>query len=625
MCGICGYISKNRIDAKTLELMRDTIIYRGPNDAGIWQGEGNQVFVGLAHRRLSILDLSELGHQPMSSNDGNVIISYNGEIYNFLDLKEELIKDGYSFKSTCDTEVILASYQKWGTNCFSHFNGMFGIALWDKNNEELILSRDRMGKKPVYYYWNKETGDFVFASELKPVMQYPYFRKEIRHDMIGEFLSNKYICSPNTIFYDTYKLQPGQFLTYSKGEVKLKSYWDVVDTYRSQSKNIITDYKEALKTLDDLLKDSVARRMIADVPVGTFLSGGIDSSLVTAIAAQQSSQPIKTFSIGFNDKERNEAPYAKAIADYLGTDHTELYVDDETIQDLLLDLPTYYDEPFSDSSQLPMMLVSKLASDEVVVALSGDGGDELFCGYKMYDLAYIAQKVDWIGNILYHVPGRNMWVKRTSPEVRALINNRNQSYKTQLFEDVTIEIARSLLCGNADFCGKHNSEGKTAFSNNWQTRRMLLDMMSYLPDEVLAKADRASMKYSLEVRCPILDYRFVEASMRIPQKYKYHSFDKKHILKDLTYQYVPKNLLDRPKKGFGVPMRKWLRTSLKDNVERLSDKDILEKQGIFNPAAVRMLIDSQSKIDKIQYTSTLWSYYVFQRWYQQYIEDFWNK
>ncbi len=625
MCGICGYVSKNRIDDKTLELMRDTITYRGPNDAGIWQGEGNQIFVGLAHRRLSILDLSELGHQPMSSNDGNIIISYNGEVYNFQDLKEELIKDGYSFKSTCDTEVILASYQKWGTNCFSHFNGMFGIAIWDKNKEELILSRDRMGKKPVYYYWNKETGDFVFASELKPIMQYPYFRKEIRHDMIGEYLGDKYICSPNTIFNDTYKLQPGQFLIYCNGEVKLNSYWDVVDAYQSQSKNQITDYKEALKILDDLLKDSVARRMIADVPVGTFLSGGIDSSLVTAIAAQQSNQPIKTFSIGFYDKERNEAPYAKTIADYLGTDHTELYVDDETIQSLLVDLPTYYDEPFSDSSQLPMMLVSKLASDEVVVALSGDGGDELFCGYNMYDLAYIAQKVDWIGSILYHVPGRNMWIKGMSPEVRALINNRNQNYKTQLFEDVTIEIARSLLCGNFDFGGKHNSEEKTAFSNNWQTRRMLLDMMSYLPDEVLAKADRASMKYSLEIRCPILDYRFVETSMRIPQKYKYHAFDKKYILKDLTYQYVPKNLLDRPKKGFGVPMRKWLRTSLKDNVERLSDKDILEKQGIFDPSAVRMLIDSQSKIDKIQYTSTLWSYYVFQRWYQQYIEDLWNR
>ncbi len=624
MCGICGYVSKRKLEDDILGQMRDAMAHRGPNDAGIWQGQADLGYIGLAHRRLSILDLSDLGHQPMLSHDSDCIISYNGEVYNFLELRDELRNDGFSFKSECDTEVILAAYEKWGTDCFSHFNGMFGIAIWDKKEERLVLARDRMGKKPVYYYYNPSQEEFVFASELKPIMLYPNFKKEIKDKSIGEFLCNKYICPPNTIFENTFKLEPGRYLIYNNSGIRVERYWNVVERYNYLSEAVLSDKNEAINYLSDILDDSVKKRMIADVPVGTFLSGGIDSTLITAIAQQQSKQPIKSFSIGFFDKERNEAPYAKEIAKYIGTDHTELYVDDDTIQRLLIDLPTYYDEPFSDSSQLPMMLVSKLAADNVVVALSGDGGDELFCGYKMYDLTYIAQKFDWAGSMLHNLPAWGRWVEKIPPELRAFINNRNQNAKTQLFIDVVSEPVKNILINDGSFITKYDYESETTHIRNWQERRMLLDMMTYMPDDILMKADRAAMKYSLEVRCPILDYRFVEASMKVSHKLKYCRFDKKHILKEMTYRYVPKELLDRPKKGFGVPLRKWLRTSLRDNIAEFCREDALKKQGIFDVSEMKRLIETQAKSDKIQYSSILWSYYVFQRWYQQYIEDVWN-
>ncbi len=624
MCGICGYVAKQKISDDKLGQMRDTMIHRGPNDAGIWQGQEDLGYVGLAHRRLSILDLSELGHQPMLSDDLNYAITYNGEVYNYIELRDELRADGFSFKSECDTEVILAAYKKWGTDCFLHFNGMFGIAIWDRKEGRLVLARDRMGKKPVYYYYNAAQKDFVFASELKPIMLYPNFQKEIRKESIGEFLCNKYICPPNTIFENTFKLEPGRYLVYNENGIRVKRYWNIVERYDDLSEKTISDTDETISFLSDILGDSVKKRMVADVPVGTFLSGGIDSTLVTAIAQQQVNKPIKTFSIGFYDKERNEAPFAKEIASYIGTNHTELYVDDETVQKLLIDLPTYYDEPFSDSSQLPMMLVSKLAADNVVVALSGDGGDELFCGYKMYDLTYIAQKCDWVGGVLHNLPVREKWIGKIEPELRAFINNRERNYKTQLFIDVVSEPVSKILLNGDSFISKYNHECETTHIRNWQERRMLLDMMTYMPDDILMKTDRASMKYSLEVRCPILDYRFVEASMRISHGLKYCRFDKKHILKEMTYRYVPKELLDRPKKGFGVPLRKWLRTSLKENIAEYCRDDALVKQDIFDTGEMKHLIEMQAKSDKIQYSSILWSYYVFQRWYQQYIEDVWN-
>lgn len=616
MCGICGYLSENRLEDSTLVKMRDTMVHRGPDDAGILQINTIQGHLGLAHRRLSIFDLSEMGHQPMVSPDGKIAIVFNGEIYNFRDIRNELAQIGYSFKSECDTEVIMYSYDKWKESCFSKFNGMFAIAIWDNDDKKLIIARDRMGVKPLYYYWNRDNGDFVFGSELKPIMNYPNYSKNIDFSVLGGYLCYKYIAAPKTIFQNTYKMEPGTYGVYKDGKFTIYSYWDVIKRKLNLSKTEVDSFEECKELLNNNLTDAINRRMIADVPVGLFLSSGIDSALITAIAQKNSSNSIKTFTIGFNENERNEADKAKKIAEYLGTDHTELYIGDREIFDMIEDICKYYDEPFADSSQLPTMLVSKLASESVTVALSGDGGDELFCGYKMYDLEYIAQKVDWIGHILYHFPMIS-WIQGIlSPEIRALINNRGD-FKTQLFIDVTREQVDKILL-EPGINPKHSAENRIKLQN-WQERRMLLDMCTYLPDDIMAKTDRASMKYSLEVRSPLLDYRVVETSLRIPHKYKYMQFDKKHILKELAYEYIPKELLSGPKRGFGVPLAKWLRGPLHQEIKRYSDDQFLKRQGLFNADGVRTLIRIQKNNNKIVYSSILWSYYIFQRWWEEYL------
>lgn len=620
MCGICGYVSKKEISDAVLHEMNNTMLHRGPNDYGVWKYQSGANFVGFAQRRLAIMDLSPLGHQPMESDDRNLVITYNGEVYNFKELRAELENKGYGFLSQCDTEVVLAAYEEWGEDCFSKFNGMFAIAIYDRMKKKLVLARDKMGKKPLYYYHNGS--DFVFASELKPIIKCPLFRKEINRDAIGFYLCNKFIAAPETIFLNTYKLQAGTYLVYQNDRVDIKRYWSVLEKKQQYEKEQFSDYNTAKCQLNSILQDAVSCRMIADVPVGFFLSGGIDSALVTALCSQAVDR-VQSFSIGFHDKERDEAPYAREIAKHLGTQHHELYVEEEDILSMIENLPKYYDEPFSDSSQLPSMLVSKLAASDITVALTGDGGDELFCGYSIYDLVNIAQKVDKIGDILRLCPGMGYMKGLFPPELRAFINNESQVRKVQLFTDVMAEEADKILIdkiGNYKF-----KEEDNLLMKNWQERRMLLDMQTYLPDEVLCKMDRASMKYSLETRCPLLDYRVVEASFKIPHEFKYHHKNKKHILKDLTYEYVPKELLDRPKKGFGVPLRKWLRGVLKEEITNFARPEALRQQGIFCAEGIWRLQHMQEKSDKIVYSSILWSFYVFQRWYQYYIEDLWIK
>lgn len=615
VCGICGYVGRKLIPSDQLIQMNDTMYHRGPDDHGIWECQKEGYGVGFAQRRLSILDLSEMGHQPMMSEDGGVVITYNGEVYNYIQLREELKEKGYRFRSNCDTEVIIAAYQEWGCECFSKFNGMFAIAIYDEKRERIILARDRMGKKPLYYY--KKGVDFVFGSELKPLMKYPYFSKEIRYDLIGHYMCNKYIVAPETIFCNTYKMEPGTYLVYHKGEIRTQRYWDLIEIWSNTEKSI-ADLTGAKQQLKQLLRDSVAKRLIADVPVGTFLSGGIDSTLITAVAQEVSDVPVDSFTIGFYDKERNEAPYAAEIAKHIGTNHHEMYMKEEQILAMIHHLPIYYDEPFSDSSQLPSMLVSQMAARQVTVALSGDGGDELFCGYKMYDWTWIAQHFDFLGAIENKMPWNKKLVPYLPMELRAFIQNREQAVKSQLYVDVMIEEAKKILVSdvtNVKYGHEANIDTK-----NLQERRMLLDMLTYLPDEILAKMDRASMKYSLEVRCPLLDYRISEWSFQVSHDLKYHHFTKKYLLKELTYDYVPRELLDRPKKGFGVPLRKWLRTVLRKDIMRLAEPDSLMKQGIFQPEGISRLIAMQDRSDKIVYSSLLWSFYVFQMWYNEYID-----
>lgn len=619
MCGICGYVSEKLIPSSCLQEMNDTMYHRGPNDQGIWEEQQEDYAVAFAQRRLAILDLSELGHQPMLSNDGRLVISFNGEIYNFQELRKQLESE-YVFHSNCDTEVILAAYQKWGVGCFVHFNGMFAIALYDKKENQVILARDRIGKKPLYYYHKSNT--LVFGSELKPIMKYPTFEKHINRSMIGQYMCNKYIASPNTIFENTYKVKPGTYVIYRDGKIQTHTYWDLLQILR-QREITVTDPGRAKQQLRRLLQDSIRRRLIADVPVGTFLSSGIDSTLVTAIAQEVTEGKIDSFTIGFEDKERDEAPYAAEIAKHIGTNHHELYMSEKQIFEMVQELPKYYDEPFSDSSQLPCMLVSRMAVKDITVALSGDGGDELFCGYKMYDWTWVVQHFDWLAALEYQMPWNKALLSKCPDTVKAIVNNRSQDYKVQLYIDVMANEAEKLLLPELQHV-KFEVE-KEIQAQNLQEKRMVLDMLTYLPDDILAKMDRASMKYSLEVRCPILDYEVIEWSLQVSHNLKYSGFEKKHLLKELTYDYVPKKLMDRPKKGFGVPLRRWLRTILRDEVLRYADKDILRKQEIFNPEYVHVLIGKQKASDNIVYSALLWSFYVFQTWYQHYIEDLWNE
>lgn len=621
MCGICGYIGPETITEEQLWKMNNTMHHRGPDDGGVWQCSVRGREVGLAQRRLSILDLSALGHQPMLSADGRYVVVYNGEIYNFMELRASLERLGYVFRSNCDTEVILYAYAEWGDDMFARFNGMFAIALYDKEQDRLILARDRIGKKPLYYYHDARQGHFVFASELKPIMQYPFFVKKVNKDVLNHYMCNKYLVAPLCIFEHTYKMLPGMMLEYCGGEIRKRRYWNILKAYHKGVSEKHADYEACRQSMKTLLQDAVAARLVADVPVGTFLSGGIDSTLVTALARESKDSPINTYSIGFYDEKRNEAPYAAEIAKSLGTNHHEHYVEERDIFAMIRDLPQYYDEPFSDSSQLPTMLVSQYASQDITVSLSGDGGDELFCGYKLYDMTWVAQHADLLGAAASRVPGIDAMKKKMPPELRAFIDNRGQDTKAQLFIDVMVDEVDKILGRHADNI-KYEHE-KYLKMPNWQERKMLLDMQTYLPDDILAKTDRASMKYSLEVRCPLLDHRVVEESFRIPHQYKYHRFDKKYILKEITYDYVPRDLLDRPKKGFGVPLQKWLRTVLKDEIARYADEGILHRQDIFVPRAVQELIVKQQKSDRIIYSSILWSFYVFQKWYQMYIEDLW--
>lgn len=633
MCGICGYISSNNYPEEIIRTMNETIRHRGPDDFGVLRHElNNGYYLAMGHTRLSVLDLSDAGHQPMYTRERNFVIVFNGEIYNFRELRHQLAVKGYTFESDCDTEVILYLYKEFGVEAFRLLNGMFAIGIYDFEQGELLLVRDRMGKKPLYYYILEGGKIIAFGSELKPLLKFPEFHKEIRTELISSYLVNKSFESPNTVFRNTYKLEPGQYLIWKNGKLLLEKYWDVVESYVICSQNQEENYQMAKRHLRELLLDSVERRMIADVPVGTFLSGGIDSSLVSAYAREISDRPVRTFTIGFYTKEENEAEYAKAVSKYLGTKHRELYITEDELFGLLDDLIYYYDEPFSDSSQIPSMLVSKLAKEDATVILSGDGGDELFCGYEMYDWMWLAQRLDGVGEFGYRfckMPKVNRFnlIERLPDKAYAFAKNRAKMQKLQLFNDIRERHTREMVLGQSrtsKFKYEEKIHETDAIADNWQMQRMLLDMRYYLADEILVKTDRASMKYALEIRCPILDYRIVEYSYSLPHEYKYGIGKKKKILKDLAYEVVPKQLLNRPKKGFGVPLVKWLRGPLYSQLLQYADENVLRKQDIFKPEKVQEMISKLLVSDLSVYNSILWGFYIFQMWYQEYVEDLWN-
>ena len=607
--------------------MNDTMYHRGPDDSGVELYAGKDGYtIGFAQRRLSIIDLSPKGHQPMHSSDGRVTIVFNGEIYNFARLKEEL--SDYPYVSTCDTEVILAAYLKWGADLADHIHGMFGLAIYDRESEAVYLFRDRIGKKPLYYALDGE--DIYFASELKPLMVCPALDLTINTDVIPRFMFQQYIHGPESIYKNVYKLEPGGALEFKAGKVRKWKYWDIKKVYAERSADPVTDYATAKEELKKILGRAVADRMIADVPIGTFLSGGYDSSLITAIAQSQSSKPVKTFCIGFDVKEYNEAVYAKEIAAHLGTDHTEVYISQSQMYDMVASIAKFYDEPMADSSQIPSMLVSEVAKRDVTVALSGDGGDEFFCGYNIYENVRQAQMLQIPGAMVHAlgsipVPGGRLLDKMPF-RVRVIADNRDPETKTQIAADGYIKAAGRFLSAE-------NAASETLLpikypversypTDNWQVRRMLLDMDTYLVDDILVKMDRASMKYSLENRCPIMDTEVMEYSFRIPHEYKFYKGDKKHILKDLAYDYIPKEMLDRPKKGFGVPMDLWLRGPLKEALLEYSNRDYLMKQGIFDADFVSGFVGDYLKNGDAgpatggNYSKMVWPFFIFQQWYE---------
>ncbi len=625
MCGICGFVSKQNITLEQLKEMNDTMYHRGPDDGGaeiFSMKDGYQI--GMAQRRLSIMDLSPLGHQPMHSVDKRVSVVFNGEIYNFLELRKELTE--YPFHSNCDTEVIIAAYLKWGIECIHRFNGMFAICIYDRETEDVYLVRDRIGKKPLYYEIDGK--NLIFASELKPIMKREGFHKKIRREILSRYLFQQYINAPDSIFEHVYKLEPGSILKFHQGEITTWKYWDIKKVYHEMQKNPVTDYEQAKGELKALLNKAVSSRMIADVPLGAFLSGGYDSSLMSAIAQANSSEPVKTFSIGFYEERYNEAKYAKEVADYLGTKHTELYIEEKEMLDLVESIPKYYDEPFADSSQIPTMLVSALAREDVTVALSGDGGDEFFCGYNIYENVRQAQMLDGLGGLTHGVcqlPGlKQMGLEDRLPfRVRVIAGNRNRETKTQFGASNYITRAKQMVPGEGVSCHFPIESGYGV--SDWQVRRMLLDMDTYLPGDILCKVDRASMKYSLEARCPILDKDVMEYSFRMAHNLKYEKGNKKRILKDIAYDYIPRELLERPKVGFGVPLDKWLRGPLREQLTDMCNREYLRKQGIFDADFTADMIENYMQTGDggpatgANYSKLTWSFFTFQQWYQEYI------
>lgn len=625
MCGICGFVSKRSQAMDTLVQMNSTLAHRGPDDHGeeIYQIKDGR-YVGFAQRRLSIMDLSEKGHQPMHSPDKRISVVFNGEIYNYRALREE-IKE-YSFVSDCDTEVIVAAYLKWGIDFVHRINGMFAIALLDRALGIVYLIRDRIGKKPLYYYRGSEN-TIVFASELKAILQSGLFQKEINQEIIGRFLYRSYITSPDTIYRNTYKLEAGSILEVREESVTQYKYWDVAAKYNERKGSRIEDYGQAKDSLKQLLKEAVRKRMVADVPVGAFLSGGYDSSLVCAVAQEMSSEPIKTFSIGFYDEKFNEAVYAKQVADVLGTDHQELYIDEQDMLEVLESIPCYYDEPFADSSQIPTMLVAKLAKEKVSVVLSGDGGDELFGGYNIYTILQQVQKRRLLGKILYglgNIPGMKqtaLWNGR-SIVYRILSDDNNPEAVTQCGVNNYFEMIDQIMPQPVhNFYYEFESKYR---ESRYDLRRMLLDMDTFLAEDILTKVDRASMKYALECRCPILDTDIMEYSFRLPPEFKIYKGNKKRILKDLAYEYIPQELLDRPKAGFIIPLDKWLRGSLKERILDWTDREYLIRQGIFDPDRTGEFIDMYmkkgdgKKWSGKNFSKVVWAYFVFQQWYEKY-------
>ena len=625
MCGIAGFTRyfDPTGDLSSLVRMGDKIAHRGPDAHGEYLDDG----VGLCHRRLSIIDLSTAGNQPMFSEDGNLVIVFNGEIYNYLELRKELEENGYEFKTKTDTEVILALYQFEGSKCLDKLCGMFAIALWDKRKQELFLARDRLGKKPLYYYHNKK--QFIFASEIKSIFEIETVPKEIRHDAIYDFFVYQYVPESKSIFKNIHKLKPGHFLTINKSGIKVQQYWDV--TFKPQSTSSENEITEGLL---DVIDTCTKQRMISDVPLGAFLSGGVDSSGIVALMAKNSTEFVVTCSIGFDSKKFDEVKYAKQVADQYHTTHHELTVK-ENILDNLEDIAGFFDEPFADPSLVPTFFVSQLAKTKVTVALAGDGGDENFAGYSKYSVDQIEN------NLRNKIPGfvrNNMFQPFISPLRKSNIRTLNRAgtlleamskspaegfYLTNTFmtDAMWNRLANDNLKREVD--GYHPSTQAIDFYNTVDaddhlSRVLYTDIKTYLVGDILVKVDRMSMANSLEVRAPILDHRVVEYAASIPSSLKLNQKEKKYILKKSFAPLLPPDILYRKKMGFSVPLAYWLRSELKSTAEEKLFHSDNGLSNYFKLTEIKSIwLEHQQQIK--DHSATLWSLLMFEFWWQKYI------
>lgn len=620
MCGICGFAHNHNVEKDVLYSMNQTIKHRGPDDEGYYfNSTRSGVQIGLAQKRLSIIDLSEKGHQPMATADGNIVITYNGEIYNFNIIKKELVGLGYEFISTTDTEVILYAYAQWGIDCVKKFNGMFAFAIYDKRIDALFLVRDRMGVKPLYYYYNGN--DIVFASELKPIIKYPYFSKEINIRALNCYLAAQYIAGVETIFKNVYRLLPGHILKWQNGHITDHEYWSV-EAVLGSGETYAGDYESGKKELEDILLDSVSLRMISDVPLGAFLSNGIDSTLTVALMKEVSTSKVKTFTIGFYENEYNEADKAAKVAKYLNTEHHEMYLSINDAKKYIDKIPFYCDEPMADPSIIPTMLVSEIAKKEVTVALSGDAGDELFFGYNHYTNNYKLMKYRKVSKALNALDGIVPLRK-----FAAAINSHRLCKLFNLYDDEHILNADQYTHWDryVDLCGGEIDLNRFLAANNIchtvEERAMLRDIMTYLPDDILTKVDRASMSVSLESRAPLLDYRVVEMALNFPLDFKYHNGIQKRMLKDILFTRVPEEMIGKNKRGFGIPYAKWLKEDFKNITHGLLEENYIKRQAVFNWNVFKNIIYGFNNKSDPNFAKLLWTIFIFQLWYEKTIEN----